>query len=232
MIKKSIYLLALLTISSALYAQEDVLLGKEELLAAFEKYNPSVLDNAARNDAYASIVNQLLDSYSAPRNEQNELELIALAKNFDNSIVLYLLREQYLRGRLLQEVTPTSLPSLEEGTRSQLILVLQRMFANTVEVKEIELARQQQVLKQIRQDKNLSAAQKREHIQKTKAQIKQIKQNLREFKANSKQKIYATAQLQLEQFQAIYESARAEQLAAWQANTPDIKSNPQKSAAQ
>ena len=112
--KKGICLLAMLAVSSALYAQEKDLLGKEDLLAAFQQYNPLVLQKAAVHTGYAAILNELLTSYSAAKNQQNELELIALVKNFDNSIALQLLSEQYFQKRTLETMTGTALQSLQE----------------------------------------------------------------------------------------------------------------------
>lgn len=230
--KKTSWLWILLASAATLYAQNNEFLGQEDLLEAFRQYNPDALEMAASNAPYGKILYDLAQTYRAPRTEEQKYALIALVKNFENSIILQVISREYMQARQLQAVSGTELPSLQENTQAKIALLLWDVHQKTLEVKKLQLADHKQILKQIRQDKSLSAAQKKERLQAQKEHIKQIKKELRQFKANAKQKIYLTAQAYAQQLAAAYVSAQAGQFPAAGASVADIKSNPQKTAAQ
>jgi len=228
---KALLLLAMV-FATALHAQEVSLLNKDDLLAAFELYNPSVLEKATKEEGYRNILQQLVSSYTAVRNEQNELELIALVKNFDNSILLQYARQQYLNSRRFQDMSGISLEKLNAQTKQDLTEVFTSIYQNTLEVKKIQIKHYRQTIKQIKKDKTLSVEQKKQQVAFLKDKIDQVKQEIRLLKIESKMRISATANAYLTQLQNEYERANAYESQAAQATSADIKSNPQKTAAQ
>ena len=216
--KTEIWLLATLVVSSALYAQETTL-GKAEVLEAFRKYNPAALEKATTVQAYGQILNKLAEDYSAPATEEQKYELIGLVKNFDNSLRLQWVRENYFNSRTLQEMSGLSLNALEEQTRNELKKVVQALFDVTMEVKQLQLADYKQQFKET-------------HNAQFKTQVKQLKQEIRQLKQNSKQKIQATADAYLKQLAADYQAKQSQQLQAEQSANRDIKANHKKPVAE
>ena len=118
--KKGLLLLAALAVSSALCAQENQNLGREDVLAAFKEYNPAALEKAARNPAYNDLLNKVAAAYSAPDTDERQNEMIALVKNFDNSVRLQAAREEYFNGRTLQAVSGEELAALDARVQAEL----------------------------------------------------------------------------------------------------------------
>lgn len=237
---KTWIILSVLLISSVLGAQETSLLGKEELLNAFKQYNPVVLQKASMNQDYASLLQKLSAAYSRPRTEENELEMIALVKNFDNSIILQKLKTDYASARTLQSVTGTDLNALEEQTSQQLLQLVEDIFVNTLEVKEIQIDRYEKELKAVKKDKTLSSSERKKLQTSVKNKIKKVKKEIKLFKKDKKQKLKDTANIYLIKIKADYENQIQQALSAVlpaQNSEPlgensSVKSNPQKSAAQ
>ena len=230
--KKTLLVLAILTICSAVYAQEKTVFDGEDLLTVLQQYNPSVLQSAANDSVYGRILQELVQSYSAPRTEENGYELIALAKNFDNSLALQMLSEQYLHRRALENVSGLAAPVLKEDMLHDLQIILQDIFKNTLEVKNIQLKNEKKKLKELRRDKTLSAEEKSTQKEQISAQIRQIKQEIRVLKQNAKQKITATAQAYLDKLEAELAAAQQGQSQAQESSSYDIKANHKKPVAQ
>ena len=219
---KALLVLAMV-FTTALHAQEASLLNKDDLLIAFQLYNPSVLEKATKEEGYRTVLQQLVSSYTAVRNEQNELELIALVKNFDNSVLLQYTRQQYVNSRRLQD---------NAQTKKDLTEIFTSIYKNTLEIKKIQIKQYRQIIKEIKKDNTLSVQQKQQEIAFLKDKISQVKQVMRLLKMNAKASISATANAYLTQLQNEYKRANAYESQATQATSPDIKSNPQKTAAQ
>lgn len=230
--KKNIWLLALLMVGSALYAQENVSLGGADLLAAFKQYNPAALEKARTNAIYQEVLSKLAASYTASRSVEKELELIALVKNFDNSLYLQALRNAYFESRTLQLVSGTTLNSLEANTWEQLFPIVKSIYQNTLDVRYLQLKHEQQVLKQVKKDNTLSQEQRAEQISLLQKQIKQTKQVIRELKKDSTLQIAAVCDTYLTEMQAAFTSAQPQQLQAEQSSSRDIKANHKKPIAE
>ena len=217
--KKNIWLLAALTVCSAVCAQQTPQLGAEDMLRAFRTYNPAALEKAAADPVYGQILHELAQNYSAPSNPKEWYDLVGLVKNFDNSLRLELIRQNYLEGRTLQLMSGTSLAALDAQTRAQLVEILQSVFENTLAVKEIELSDFKQVFAQT-------------HAAQLKAPIKALKKEIRDLKKNSKQKIQNTADVYLQKIQADFAAVQPQQLSAEQSAAWDVKANHKKPVAQ
>ncbi len=237
--KKGLLLLAALAVSSALCAQENQNFGREDVLAAFKEYNPAALEKAAQNPAYNDLLNKVAAAYSAPRTEERQNEMIALVKNFDNSVRLQAAREEYFNGRTLQAVSGEELAALEERVLSEIQEVVEGVFSNTLEVKEIQIDRYQEQIKAVKKEDTLSKEQKKQTVADLKSKIKAVKTEIKTLKKNSKQKIQDTALVYFgdirseygKQVQAQLLQAQTEDLQASQTAARDVKADNKKPVA-
>ncbi len=237
--KKSLLFLAALAVSSALCAQENQNFGREDVLAAFKEYNPAALEKAAQNPAYNDLLNKVAAAYSAPRTDANQNELIAMVKNFDNSIRLQAAREEYFNGRTLQVMSGEEINALDQRVTSQLVEVVQGVFDNTLEVKNIQIKRYKDQLKAVKKDDALSKEQKKSAEADLKARIKTVKAEIKALKKNSQQKIQDTASVYFSEIRSDYsdwqeaqlQQARAKELQALQTAAHDVKADNKKPVA-
>ena len=228
---KNIYLLAVLAVSSVLYAQENKNFDGQDLLAAFEQYNPAVLQKAQQNEIYQDILQKLTAVYNAPRTDESETEMIALAMNFDNSIRLEMLRQAYNEGRTLQRMSGTNLEALEQGTLDNLVPVVQDIFKNTLAIKKIQIKRYKSQLKNIKKDASLSPAEKDERVTDLKNRITRVKQEIRALKTNSKKQIQDAATVYLIEARSAYDAALSQEQQAQASSARDVKANNKKPVA-
>lgn len=239
LMKKSLLLLAALAVSSALCAQESQNFGREDVLAAFKEYNPAALEKAAQNPAYNDLLNKVADAYSAPRTEANQSEMIALVLNFDNSVRLQVVREDYFNGRTLQMVAGEELAALEKGVSSDLKDIVKDVYKNTLKVKDLQIDRYKDQIKAVKKDEALSKEQKEEAVNKLNDQIKAVKAEVKTLKKNSKQKIQDTADVYLAEIRTEFlarqnaqlRSAQQKEEAAAQAPAKEVKADNKKPVA-
>lgn len=237
--KKGLLLLAALAVSSALCAQENQNLGREDVLAAFKEYNPAALEKAARNPAYNDLLNKVAAAYSAPDTDERQNEMIALVKNFDNSVRLQAAREEYFNGRTLQAVSSEELAALDARVQAELQEVVKSVFDNTLEVREIQIDRYQEQIKAVKKDDSLSKEQKKASVAELKDKIKAVKTEIKTLKKNSKQKIQDTAGVYFADIRSEYTRrqdierlrAKAQELQASQTAARDVKADNKKPVA-
>ncbi len=237
--KKSLLFLAALAVSSVLCAQDNQRLGREDVLAAFKEYNPSALEKAASNPAYNDLLNKVASAYSAPRTEERLNEMIALVMNFDNSVLLQAAREEYFEGRTLQLTSGANIGALDERVYNKILEVVKSVFANTLEVKNIQIDRYKEQIKAIKKDEAVSKDAKKEAVAQLNQQIKNIKREIKALKKNSKQKIQDTALVYFADIRSDFDKQQAVQLqkaqtqeaAASQAAVHDVKANNKKPVA-
>lgn len=225
---KNLLFSVLLFMSCTLSAQEVVKMGKEDVWNAFKQYNPSALQKASLNQQYGDLLYKLSLAYSAPKTEENEVELIALVKNFDNSIILQSIKEEYESARTLQLVSGADLNALEEKTQKRLLNLVKSIYKNTLEVKEIQIDRYKQDLKAVKKNKNISSEQKNTFSQEIEKKVNQVKKEINVLKKNRKQKIQDSARVYFVDIKTAYEAKQEKTLQA----KPQVKANPKKTAAQ
>jgi hypothetical protein len=173
-----------------------------------------------------------VQTYSAPRTEQNGYELIALAKNFNNSLLLQALRMQYFQSRTLQTVSGIETPSLERDTLHDLQVVLQSVHQNSLDVKNLQLKNEKKQLKALSKNKALSAGEKQALKEQLSNNIRQTKKEINYLKQNAKQKIAATAQSYLDEMKATFLADGQVSRQAEQAPSAEIKANHKKPVAE
>lgn len=155
--KRSLFILATLAMSSALYAQAETgNYTREKVLEIFSQYNPAVLENARQNADYNAILESFLAAYTSPQTEQNRYELIAVARNFDNSIRLQYATSVYEEAFVFSRMSGANLAPAALRFRKELFPLFENIWAVTVQLREYELQEVQAQLKALRKDKTLS----------------------------------------------------------------------------
>lgn len=239
LMKKSLLLLAALAVSSALCAQETQNLGREDVLAAFKEYNPAALEKAAQNPAYNNLLNKVAAAYSAPNTDVNQSEMIALVLNFDNSVRLQVVREDYFNGRTLQLVSGEELAALEDSVSEELQQIVKDVYKNTLKVKDLQIDRYKDQIKAVKKNDSLTKEQKQEAVDKLNGQVKAVKAEIKTLKKNSKQKIKDTAAVYLAEMRVEFtqrqnaqlSSAQQKEEAAAQAPAQEVKADNKKPVA-
>ncbi|MCI5820413.1 MAG: hypothetical protein MR039_01425 [Elusimicrobia bacterium] len=178
--KKTLFILATLAMSSALYAQAEAgVYTREKVLELFAQYDPSVLEKARQNEAYNLVLESFASSYQAPQTEQARQELIAVARNFDNSLQLELLSQQYGQAYLLSVLAGNE-PAVSRAYFEQgLTPVFANIWAVTVELRRYQLRLLEDQLKQLRKDSTLTPDARAVQKASLKKQIKAVKQELK-----------------------------------------------------
>ncbi|WP_432635068.1 hypothetical protein [Candidatus Avelusimicrobium sp.] len=239
--RRSLFLLATLAMSSALYAQPDAsTYNREKVLDIFAQYNPAVLENAKKNADYNAILEDLAASYQAPDTEDARFELISVARNFDNSIRLHTLSEQYEEALFLSAVNGVDTSATDKYFNRQVADVLGRVWAVTVNLREEQIKEYKKQLAQVKKDKTLSSADRTAKSNALKAKIKAVKAELKALKKDPGSQISTAAQVFGQQVQTRVQArlaalaASAEKDAALQTEqTPNlqVKTNHKKPVA-
>lgn len=183
--RRSLFVLAALVLTPALYAQEDSAhFTREQVLDIFSQYNPSVLERAKTDTDYNAVLESFLSAYEASDTKPARTELIAVARNFDNSIRLQALTDIYRQAALTSSLMGQSADSAENLFRADLTDVFNRVWAVTVCLREYELSEAKRVLKDVRRDKTLSADARKTQTQELKNLIRVLKAEIKSLKHN------------------------------------------------
>ena len=237
--KKSLLLLVALAVSSALCAQESQKFGPEDVMAAFKEYNPAALEKAAANPAYNDLLNKVALAYSAPRTDASQNEMIALVLNFDNSVRLQVVREDYFNGRTLQMVSGEELNALESNASAALKDIVEDVYKNTLKVKDLQIDRYKEQIKAVKKDESLSKDQRKEAVKALNDKVKAVKAEVKTLKKNAKEKVQGTADVYLAEIRAEYlqrqnaqlNSAQQKASAAAAAPSQEVKADNKKPVA-
>ena len=211
----------------------------EDVLAAFKEYNPAALEKAAQNPAYNNLLNKVAAAYSAPNTDVNQSEMIALVLNFDNSVRLQVVREDYFNGRTLQLVSGEELAALEDSVSEELQQIVKDVYKNTLKVKDLQIDRYKDQIKAVKKNDSLTKEQKQEAVDKLNGQVKAVKAEIKTLKKNSKQKIKDTAAVYLAEMRVEFtqrqnaqlSSAQQKEEAAAQAPAQEVKADNKKPVA-
>lgn len=139
--KRGLFLLATVTLSSALYAQE--LLTSEQARQIVANFNPQLLEQTAQNPDVSRLVDTLISSYLAKQPVDtlaNRYEFIALVRNFDNSLALYATTQNYQQAVQYSQLGGAVEDAAYEHAREQLGKIFPRIWAVSVQTKRDLLA--------------------------------------------------------------------------------------------
>ncbi len=139
--KRGLFLLATMTLTSALYAQG--VLSAEKARQIVGNFNPQLLERAAQSPAVSQLVDELISSYLSKQPADDlagRYELAALARNFDNSIALYEVTQGYEQAVRYSYAGQDVEPSARQYAQEQLRGILARIWAVSVQTKTELLA--------------------------------------------------------------------------------------------
>lgn len=139
--KRGLFLLATVTLSSALCAQE--VLTSEQARQIVADFNPQLLERAAQNPDVSQLVDTLIASYLAKQPADtlaNRYELVAFVRNFDNSLDLYATTKNYRQAVQYSQLGGAVEAAAYEHAHQQLQEIFPRIWAVSVQTKRELLA--------------------------------------------------------------------------------------------
>ncbi len=135
--KRGLFLVATVTLCSAMYAQGT--LSREEAQSIFAQYNPGLLTTAQENSQMNRLLQEVLHTYAAqnlPDTLETRYTLIALARNFENSVALHWVSNTYKQAVLYSQLGGNTQAAAQAAARADLQTIYSRIWAVSVQVKE------------------------------------------------------------------------------------------------
>ena len=239
--KKSMFLLASLALTTALYAQTDGAdaFSREDILSVFSQFNPSVLEKAQQNPQYNDWLEQFLQNYQGSR-AASYYDFIAAVRNFDVSIDLQALTNTYYQLWLTAKMTGGNIVPLRQSFQADVTMLFEKVWAVTVMVRRYELQNLQARQKELRKDSSLSESVRRERQEQLAARIRALETELNILQKNPGQYIVSAVdnyvvnvETQFEQaaFATQPKTAKAKAQAARQSSNLQVKTNHKKPVA-
>ena len=193
--KRCLLLLAVVAVASALQAQDGQKYSHEEVLAVFAQYNPQVLENAKVDEDYNQILKQWVSAYQREKSPQADWELMAVAKNFDNSLRLFAIAQAYEESLVLQQAANMDLASLEGSTQQALRAVFHDIYTVTLDIKALEMAQVKARIKALKKDQNLTPEQRKLQLAQEKAFLKALKAEVKTLKKDASAKVKSASEV-------------------------------------
>lgn len=197
--KKSLCVLAVLASSCALYAQEGS--SAQEVLSYFKKYNPAVLEKAQQDAAYNSALQNVVNNVKLDGSLEAQLEMIALVRNFDNSVKLMATSQEYEDALLMGITSESDTDPIVKKYRQEFKNVYGGIWAVSVNLQEQLLSQYKQMLKGVKKNQNLTPEQRaaeqdvlNKKIAASQKYLKQIKDNAGEYITSAANAAMATAE--------------------------------------
>lgn len=234
--RRSLLVLAAFVVTPALYAQADSAhFTREQVLEIFSQYNPSVLERAKTDTDYNAVLESFLSAYEEAGEKPARMELIAVARNFDNSIRLQALADVYRQAAVTAGLMGQNAASVENLFRADLTQVFSRVWAVTVCLREYELSEAKHALKEVRSDKSLTAEARETQLKALKKRIRVLKTEIKSLKCNRGAAVVSAVDsfvrnMQEEQIRLFRAAFSAD--AAFEAENLQIKSNNKKPVAE
>ena len=193
--KKSSLFLAMLLLTPALYAREgSSLLTREQVIDVFARFNPTVLEKAKQNEAYGRVWEQFLEAYQAEDTPGNRFELIAVARNFDNSIRLHSLTQTYRNSWLAAKMSGTDNTVPRQLFEKDVTDLMTQVWAATVQLRKYQLQEAKAQLKALRKNTALAPEDKAAQEAALISTIKNLKAEIKSLQKNAADQITAAAQ--------------------------------------
>ncbi len=233
--RRSLFILAALALTPAVYAQADnAHFTREQVLEIFSQYNPSVLEQAQENADYNAVLESFLEAYDASSAQTERAEIIAVARNFDNSIQLQVLTDAYYQAASAARLMGGNEASAEKLFREDLTDVFSRVWAVTVQLRSYQLAEAKQSLKSVRADKTLPQAERAARIKQLQTEIRALKAERKSLQKNRAEIIMSAVDsyvLQVQQAEGGLLQAARQAASASEAENLHVKSNHKKPVA-
>lgn len=193
--KKSVFILASMALSAALYAQTaNPSFSREEVLEIFAQFNPSVLEKAQNSAEYNSVLETFLQTYQSGKAPADKYELIGVARNFDNSIALQGLSNTYRGLWMGAKMTGTDVSAARTAFTQDVSEVMKNIWSVSVNLRQYQLSQTKAQLKAVRKDKTLSKDERAAQAEKLEFDIKMLKHEIKSLKKNSGEFAQSAAQ--------------------------------------
>lgn len=228
--KRGLFLLATVTLSSALYAQSA--LTPEKAREIVGNFNPQLLERAAQDQNVSALVEELISAYLAQKpidGLATKYELAALSRNFDNSLDLYRVTQEYQQAVCYSSMGTDVEPSARQHAEQQLRSVFSRIWAVSVQTKEGMLGEYKQLRKKFKKDTSLTPDQKNLRLQVIDQGISALNTDLKNLKTNVGEQITDLVRDTLDQAKA---NVRAQQTALHETSNLQIKTKHKKPVAE
>ncbi len=233
--KHGLWVLATCLMASAVYAQSEATsFTREEVLDLFAKYNPSVLEKARQNPDYNAVLEDFLTTYLAGSVPADSYEIMAVARNFDNSINLQILKDIYAQLWLTAQLTGGDIAPSRKLFAQDVADVVTNIWAVTTQLRQVQLDDLKATRRALKkdtsvdpQDKKIALAQLDDHIKSLKTEIKSLKKNPGEQIISTADEFVAVTEADLKKALADI----ASQAAAAEAKNLQVKSNHKKPVA-
>ena len=184
--KNGLFLLASVTLSSALYAQQP--LTYQDTEDVFLRYNPQLMAQSAQDDNMRNLVEQVIATFVSQQPEntlENRYTLIALARNFENSLILQAVTEQYQTTLLYAQLGNREVAEpAQENARKTLLENYARMWAVSVQVKEDLLAQYEKARKEVGKESLLTPAEQKARQARLDDTIYALRADIRQLRTN------------------------------------------------
>ena len=232
--KRGLFVLATLTLTSALYAQQTLTL--EQARHIVEDFNPQLLERAAQNADINSLVEEMLTAYveAQPTNTlETRYTLAALVRNFDNSIALHAAVQQYKNALRYSQAGGDVQTAAEQAVVAQLSHVYSRIWAVSIQTKEALLKAYEQEQKALRKNKTLSTDIKEGQLDALGFSINALRADIKQLHTRTGEQLQSLSQATLAQAkeQVTQERASLQEKTAEQATNLQVKSNHKKPVA-
>ncbi len=193
--KRGLFLVATVTLSSALYAQNTF--TREDAHEVFARYNPALLEKAAQDENLNRFVEDVLAQYAAqnlPDTLETRYTLAALVRNFENSLAVNAALSQYKNALIYSHQGGNVQAAAREHARQILATTYPRIWAVSVQVKEA-------LLSHYKQEYNLpqTTLTEKKGLQSA---IKAVKADLKNLYTNTGKQLVALTQNALAQAEA------------------------------
>ena len=201
---RGLFLVATVTLSSALYAQNTF--THEDAYEVFSHYNPVLLEKTAQDENLNRFVEDVLSQYVAqnlPDTLETRYTLVALVRNFENSLAVNAAMEQYKNALVYSQQGGNVQEAARAHARQMLTAVYPRIWAVSVQVKEDLLSK----YKQLAHAPQLTADEK----QTLQAAIKAVQADLKYLRTNIGEQLVALTQEALLQAEAQVAEVQLEQ---------------------
>lgn len=149
--KRSALLLATVTLSSTLCAQQWI--SRAQAQELLEEYNPQLLERASQSVPLQQVIDQMVNLYLEQKPQDtlaNRYAFIALARNFDNSLALAAITQEYQENLYYAYMSGVETQAVYAHAYRDLMAVYARVWAVSVQVKEKLLQAYQQAQKELR----------------------------------------------------------------------------------
>lgn len=234
--KRGLFLIASIALSSALYAQtEPALLSREQVLDLFAQYNPSVLEKAKTDTNYQAILEAFVRSYRLPDTLNNQATVIAGIRNFENSLRLQALTQNYKKSMTLAKMSGQAEQGVRDAYRQELKEVMTDIWVVSVQVRQWQLDQLKQQLRAHNKEKGTA-----EDKQALQTQVQSLKSEIAALKKQAGETILANTDAYLSQvdvqlgndlYSRQLSAARKQNDSALQAPNLHIKTNHKKPVA-